>query len=233
MRAKLVLVVLIMTVFMRGADSRDLLPVDVDKYPWSSIGKLYNRAGGVCTGAVISPSEVLTAAHCLYSRRTGVLLQPESLHFLLGYKQGEYRYDLGISKFTIGPSYKPDRSGTPERDDWAILKLALPVSAQVKPVLLAEKPLSVGNRIMVGGFARPRGFVMTADTDCRVRAILLNGLIVHDCAVVEGDSGAPLMRENGDMIEVVGVNIAKARINGVEVKIAVSATSLDQTTPRP
>jgi hypothetical protein len=36
-----------------------------------------------------------------------------------------------------------------------------------------------------------------------VRAILSNGLLVHDCVVMKGDSGAPLMRLNGDTIEVL------------------------------
>src|SRR3979490_2788237 len=119
MRAQLILVFAILATLVAGADCRELLPVDVNDYPWSSIGKLYNRAGGACTGAVVSQSEVLTAAHCLYNRRTGVLLQAASLHFLIGYRQGEYREDLRISKFVTGPDYKPDSRGASEKGDWA------------------------------------------------------------------------------------------------------------------
>jgi V8-like Glu-specific endopeptidase len=61
-----------------------------------------------------------------------------------------------------------------------------------------------------------------------VSEILPNGLLVHDCAVMPGDSGAPLIRSNGDAIEIVGVNVASARINGIAEKIAVPASSFDR-----
>ena len=44
--------------------------VDVSRYPWSAIGKLYNEAGGSCSGVVISHEKILTAAHCVFNFRT-------------------------------------------------------------------------------------------------------------------------------------------------------------------
>jgi protease YdgD len=228
MRAQLILVLAVLATLVGRADCRDLLPVDTDDYPWSSIGKLYNGAGGACTGVVVSQTEVVTAAHCLYNRRNGVLLQATSLHFLIGYRQGEYLEDLRISKFVTGPDYKSDSTETSERGDWAILTLAHPPAREIKPLSLADNSPSIGSRVMVGGFGQPRQFIMTADTDCGVSEILPNGLLVHDCAVMPGDSGAPLIRSNGDAIEIVGVNVASARINGIAVKIAVPASSFDR-----
>jgi protease YdgD len=150
------------------------------------------------------------------------------LHFLIGYRQGEYLEDLRISKFVTGPDYKSDSTETSERGDWAILTLAHPPAREIKPLSLADNSPSIGSRVMVGGFGQPRQFIMTADTDCGVSEILPNGLLVHDCAVMPGDSGAPLIRSNGDAIEIVGVNVASARINGTAVKIAVPASSFDR-----
>ena len=228
MRVLLILIAAILAVFTGLAKSHELLPADINIYPWSSIGKLYNRAGGACTGAIASLTKVVTAAHCLYNPRTSILLQPESLHFLIGYKQGEYREDLRVSKFIIGPNYKLDGAVTmtSETSDWAILKLRLPVTTGVRPLSIANNPPKIGDRIMVGGFAQSRRYSMTADTECSVRAILSNGLLVHDCAVMKGDSGAPLMRPNGDMIEVLGVHVGTALSNGVAVRIAVPAANL-------
>jgi protease YdgD len=225
MRAQLILALAVLATLVARADCYDLLPVDTDDYPWSSIGKLYNGAGTACTGVVVSQTEVVTSAHCLYNRRNGVLLQATSLHFLIGYRQGEYREDLRISKFVTGPDYKPDSIEASERGDWAILTLAHPPALEIKPLSLADNSPSIGSRVMVGGFGQPRPFIMTADTDCGVSEILPNGLLVHDCAAMPGDSGAPLIRSNGDAIEIVGVNVASARINGIAVKIAVPASS--------
>ena len=44
--------------------------VDESRYPWSSIGKLYNEAGISCSGVVIASDKILTAAHCLFNQRT-------------------------------------------------------------------------------------------------------------------------------------------------------------------
>jgi protease YdgD len=225
MRAHLIVVFAVLVSLVARADCHDLVPVDTDDYPWSSIGKLYNGAGGTCTGVAVSRTEVVTAAHCLYNRRNDVLLEATSLHFLIGYRQGEYREDLRISKFATGPDYKSDRTEASERGDWAILTLAHPPAQEIKPVSLANNPPSNGSRVMVGGFGQPKQFIMTADTDCGVREILPNGLLVHDCAVMPGDSGAPLIRSNGDGIEIVGVNVASAPMYGITAKIAVPASS--------
>ena len=48
---------------------------------------------------------------------------------------------------------------------------------------------------MIGGFSQKYPFKMTADVDCRVRGVMLNGLIMHDCAVMHGLSGAPIIKQ--------------------------------------
>lgn len=71
------------------ADDRRV--VDPTEPPWAAIVKVQSNIGLRCTGALIGPSMVITAAHCLYNRRTRALLQPVSLHVLGGYERGGYR----------------------------------------------------------------------------------------------------------------------------------------------
>lgn len=56
---------------------------DVSTYP-----QLNNSVGGSCTGVVIDRTRILTAAHCLFNRRTARFLPASALHFLLGYERG-------------------------------------------------------------------------------------------------------------------------------------------------
>jgi protease YdgD len=49
--------------------------VDPGQPPWDAIAKVQTNIGTRCTGALIAPGNVLTAAHCLYNRRTRALLQ--------------------------------------------------------------------------------------------------------------------------------------------------------------
>jgi hypothetical protein len=60
-------------------------------------------------------------------------------------------------------------------------------------VSLAEKSARTDDPVMVGGFAESNEYSMTADTNCSIRGVLPNGLFLHDCAVMKGDSGAPIM----------------------------------------
>jgi protease YdgD len=66
------------------------LAVDVRLPPWNAIAKVQTNIATRCTGALVGPNAVMTAAHCLYNRRTHTLLQPGSLHVLFGYEGGGY-----------------------------------------------------------------------------------------------------------------------------------------------
>ena len=68
---------------------------------------------------------------------------------------------------------------------------------------------------------------MTADTNCSVRGVLPNGLILHDCAVLKGDSGAPIMIKSGKMIEILGIHVAEAILDGTAVQIGVPIANLE------
>jgi hypothetical protein len=62
---------------------------------------------------------------------------------------------------------------------------------------------------MVGGFSQKYPFKMTADTDCRVRGSMPNGLILHDCAVRQGISGAPLLKGAAETnVQIIGLHVA-------------------------
>ena len=71
--------------------------VDPGQPPWDAIAKVRTNIGTRCTGALTTPSTVITAAHCLYNRRTRALLQAGSLHVLLGYNQDGGWAVIGIN----------------------------------------------------------------------------------------------------------------------------------------
>jgi protease YdgD len=210
-----------------GHDSVD---VDERAFPWSSVGKIYNSARASCTGSLIARDKVLTAAHCLFNRATRRFLQPDSLHFLLGYKGGEYRAHLRVARYLIEPDYDPEATaGAAVPADWAILILAEQANTETAPLPLMETSSDPSERIMVGGFSQKFPFKMTADTDCRVRGVMPNGLIMHDCAVMHGISGAPLIRPITESeVRVLGVHVATGVIRGTPMAFAVPASRFSQ-----
>jgi len=93
------------------SSSADLTEVDISSYPWSSIAKLNHSVGGSCTAVAIEQDRVLTAAHCVFNRRTSRFLPPSSHHVLFGYERGKYAVHVW----------------------WALMQLVLDMTPLAKP----------------------------------------------------------------------------------------------------
>jgi protease YdgD len=212
--------------------------VDINLYPWSSIGKIGITSlttGHFCSGAVIGPNEFLTAGHCVYNQLTGRFFPAGSVHFLLGYAQGEYRAYRVASRYIVPPAYTPSKLDA-AGDDWAVIYIEDPFPSGVRPLRLGiELPL-LGTLVKTGGYPAERQHMMTADKHCRVRAISFDGkLITHDCIVHHGDSGGPLLSANEeDEGLILGFNVlayspmVELEEQSKEGAVALSAASITQ-----
>jgi protease YdgD len=216
--------------------------VDINIYPWSSIGKIGIASVTVrhaCSGAVIGSNEFLTAAHCLYNEKTKLFFPAGSVHFLLGYAGGEYRAHRVASGYTIPPAFDPSLYSNPAdreklligaHDDYAIVFVDEPFSTDVKPLRLATATPSPGTAVGIAGYSVERPYTITADLRCRVLQISPDKkLITHNCTIPQGDSGGPLLSKDDEGL-ILGANLLRIDFPEKEKKwgAAVSAASISE-----
>jgi protease YdgD len=181
--------------------------------PWRALGRVQTELGARCTGALIGPRTVLTAAHCLVAPNSGRLVQPGSVHMLLGYERGRWRAAARAVRLQVAPGFDPARRG-PATADWALLHLAVPLATAPGEWLEVMRALPArGTRLMLGGYQQDRAEVLLADPDCALAGVVRGAggvaLLRHDCAGTRGASGAPLLAERAPgQWAILGINVA-------------------------
>jgi protease YdgD len=202
--------------------------VDATSYPWSAVGALFNGSRSECTAVAVAPDQALTAAHCLFGQATGRLMQPQSLHLLLGFVHGTYQVDALVQSYQLGAAYDHNRPIDTLEADWALLKLTAPLPKDHPAVPLANALPDTNGPVMTGGYGKDRAFMMTVDSRCRVRQVVVHGLLLSDCRAVHGYSGGPLLQPltGTDHLEVVGVNVAISTVDSATMTLSVPAVTI-------
>lgn len=181
--------------------------VDVASAPWRGVGRLQIETGGWCTGALIGPRTVLTAAHCLFGRVTGQPVQPGSIHFLIGYRGGDYAGHSRAASFVIGPGFAVGARGRPLPSvpwdaDWAVVTLEAPLGTADRVLPLAREAPRPGTKLALGGYEQDRAHALLADVTCllvgTVEEPTGRAMLRHSCAATRGSSGGPVLAQSAD-----------------------------------
>ena len=208
----------------------DAYRADTDElqYQRSAIGKLTNETGAWCSGVAISNDRILTAAHCLFNRRTGRFIAAESLHFLLGYHVGQYAAHVRIASYEIGPGFDPLRYGETVEADWALLKVAEPIPHTITPIRLSSLPSPAGTKAAIIGYSQHRAHAQTTGRECELREDIIEGkLMLHTCDAQKGFSGAPILVRVGGEIRIAGIQIATIRSEETKKMLAIPAQAIE------
>jgi hypothetical protein len=200
MRADAIGSLLVALVLVAPACRAEGIPAAVGRI---SYGAQLQPGAAICTGVLVAPDIVLTAAHCVRDTAES----PENIRFDAGWAGGTPAgVRKGAAVILSGVEGAPGIAGLVEDAALVVLDAALPPDA-FPPLPLAAPE---GGPFTLFGFDRSApGQPQRAELCGPVARP--PGLLALDCPVVSGNSGAPLLERDGDGWRVVAVMVASAQ----------------------
>ena len=176
-----------------------------DLLGWEAVGRVEIGRTGYCTGVLIAPDLVLTAAHCLLAGRDGYA-EVSQMRFRAGLRDGAALAESSVQRMLVHPAYDPRSADRARQIRWdvGLMQLSSPVSVTTAAPFPTATLADGARGLSVVSYGLGRDDALSWDEDCGVVG-RRGGLIAFDCDVTFGSSGAPVFHRTGGRAALVSL----------------------------
>lgn len=199
---------------LRLSDREDLLG-------WEAVGRLDFNGQGYCTGTLIAPDLVLTAAHCVYDR-SGRLRAPKDIVFRAGLRDGVAIAERTALQIAADPQYLRSRGLDVSNvsHDVALVRLSAPIGSNLADAFVLHSGQGYGSEISVTSYGRGRDAAPSRQRSCQLMQEYQEIMMI-DCNVTFGSSGAPVFSQVGNRGRILGLVSGGGTYRGRAVAFAM------------
>jgi len=210
-----------------GEDNRVI--VRGNDAPWSAVGQVNisgYRIRKMCTGTLVAPDHVITAAHCVVDPKTNSPFAGRRIHFVAGVDGSDYKaHATGKCVHIAGSLALDDARQVSEKilmPDAAIIVLSEKISVPPASVITAEEIQSKPG-LVHAAYSIDRRFALSAHFGCRLRQSTVGAHTwLNDCDTTSGSSGGPLFIRIGGQFKLAAIMIGRLEDGHLNVALPVS-----------
>ncbi len=186
-------------------NGEDWYQVNGKQYPYSAIVYLDRKGFGGCSGSLIGPYTVLTAAHCIYRHveaNAGSMYKPADITAYAG-GQGSSIRAKGTRIYAASGTEKLSWGQEFAKIDYAIVVLDKPIGNQSGTLGAKSVGLQKGQSVSLLGFPAVKDRKRPWMSRGKITGVF-SGYVHFNADILPGNSGGPLFAGN-DLTKVIGV----------------------------